>query len=158
MTTIVFANRVMAADGRLSNDMGTIITDSYCKVRKCGRYIVGLCGKASDFETVFSWFVDGADLQDIPEGDWEAMVWDRVNEKIGILEAEGANFIWIDKNEVHAIGSGAEIARIAMVCGKTTTEAISMTALYNKDTGGKITAIICDKTKLKKKATKKAAN
>lgn len=149
MTTIAFSNGVMAGDGRLSTDEGSILTDTYVKVRDCGKYIVGLTGSAACFEKVYKWFASGADLKKFPEGDWEALVWDKEHGTLGLIEYGASDYIYISPDEPHSIGSGAELARVAMVCGKTPEEALNLIMAYNKDTGGTIVSLRCSKTQKK---------
>jgi ATP-dependent protease HslVU (ClpYQ) peptidase subunit len=156
MTTIAFSNGVMAGDGRLSTDDGAILTDTYIKVRDCGKYVVGLAGTASSFEKVFKWFTSGANLQKKPDGDWEALVWDKAAGTLAILEYGSDDYIFINKNEAHSIGSGAEMARIAMICGKSPVDALNLITAYNKDTGGTVVSLKCSKIAARSRKKKAA--
>ena len=146
MTTIVFSNGVMAGDGRLSTDDGKIITDTYVKIRDCGGYIVGLTGAAAVFERVWQWFSSGADIKKIPEGEWEALVWHKATGKLAIIEYGGGDYIYINPEEHHAIGSGADLAKVALVCGKSPVDALNLIMAYNKDTGGTVVSFKCNKS------------
>lgn len=160
MTTIAFSDGVMAGDGRLSTDDGSIITDTYVKIRDCGGHIVGLTGTASVFEKVFKWFANGANLDKMPEGEWEALVWNKNEGTLAIIEEGADDYIFINPSEPHAIGSGAELARIAMVCGKNPVDALNLIKAYNKDTGGAIISVQCFKLEgktVKRSSKSKAA-
>lgn len=143
MTTIVFKNGVMAADGLVSDDGNQIHMSNYEKIRSCGQYIVGLAGTCSDFDGVFKWFEDGCEEEECPEGDWEALVWDNEKQLLKCFEGNEKPVIYPIGNAA-AIGSGGKYAMVAMRCGRTAKQAVTIAKDFDTATGGTIQLVTVD--------------
>lgn len=133
----------MACDGRLSTDDGDIHTDSYVKIRDCGRYIVGLCGDAMHFEAVWKWYANGCKHKTKPPGAYSSLAFDKHTGSLHTYEMDADSCIFLPDGEATAIGAGANLARVALMCGKGAAEAIKIVEQFQSGTGGKISTLKC---------------
>jgi len=141
MTTVAYKAGVFACDGRIQSEDGTILTDSYNKVRDCGETIVGLAGVVNTFESVWEWAKQGYKEEDRPDGEYEALIYCKRTRKIKVLESEAVGFILLDADSFVAIGSGASGAMMAMQCGKTAKAAVEAVISRNSSSGGIVRTI-----------------
>jgi len=154
MTTVVYHDGVMVADGRLSSG-SFILTDNFVKIRDCGKHIVGLAGNADCFEEVWKWYSGGCKVNSKPKGHYETLAYEKATGSIHTYEMKSKRCVQLPSGESAAIGAGSEYAKVAMSCGKTALETIALVAQFNSDTGGKPTVVACSSATVKKKARTK---
>lgn len=143
MTTVAFKNGIMAADGLVSDEANQIHMDNYPKIRWCDKWLVGLAGTLNEFDDVFQWFEDGADPDDCPEGDWEALAWDAEKRLLKCFEGCGKSVTFPIGNAA-AIGSGGKYAAVAMRCGRTAKQGVTIAKDFDTATGGKVLTVAVD--------------
>jgi hypothetical protein len=124
----------MAADTQMSGDF--IDPYDFQKVKKIKGGLYGAAGNVENVELFFDWVKAGRPKKspDI-RGDFEALGFD------------GKKLIWYGKNLrgtrtgwPNAIGSGAQFAQAAMICGKTAKQAVHVAINLDVSSGGKVKA------------------
>jgi hypothetical protein len=111
--------------------------NNFCKIKWCNHLLVGLAGDLAEFKQVWDWFENGHDIEDVPDGDWEALVWDTTRHEISIWESSGKPII-LPTGNYAAVGSGSVPASVAMYCGKGAAQAVRIAAQHDSFTGGEI--------------------
>ena len=146
MTTIC-ASRThgeMAADTRANLDYNHTFFSSK-KVWKCGDKIAAAAGSALDCCAFVEWVAGGCDKENRPTIDAEDDGFQGL-----ILSHEGLDYYERDCSPLHidsdfyAIGTGAQAAMAAMICGKTPKRAVEIASKIDNMTGGPFTVIRLD--------------
>ena len=130
MTTIVYANGVMAADRQLTSNgrRGLEVTKIF---RNEAGDLAGVCGNATSITKLQAWFLDGeAEKLEIDE-DSEVLVV-RVD---GTFEIHVEDGWFASHGEYIAQGSGCEFAMGALAAGANVIEALRAAAKHDVHTG-----------------------
>lgn len=125
MTTVVFTEQQVAADGRMLDNYGTIQTEKCKKVFENKKYIVGIAGAVGQCQRVRDWiFADFKDAEGNPchpyIADSETLEYQVafVDKSTGkVFSVEGASFDIIELSYPVALGSGAQFA-LGYLAGK----------------------------------------
>lgn len=158
MTTIAVNRTTMAADTRLS---GEACLKNATKIWRIRDSIVGVAGDAADTTKFLAWFrkecpVEEAYAIATDDHDFGALVLN----KDGLFYYQGC----CEPDKLHdehtAIGAGAQGAKMAMMLGKTPSEAVALMMEIDECTGGKIEELTLDgphRPRRRRKAQKKRA-
>ena len=141
MTTIVYRDGVLAADGRLTNDDNLILTDECQKIRRLsdGALFV-LAGDDTFEEQIVDWLegdFDGALPQAEKDKEFIAILVD-ADGALNVYEGSGDRFVQWPDDRFAAFGSGAEVAYGALEMGADAYMAVEIACLRNTTTGGDI--------------------
>lgn len=140
MTTIVFKDGFFAADSLVTSDG---MVDGYTeKIKKSGNLFFGMAGNIDLYEE-FEKFLKGEVF------DKEAFKGENASIGAIVVNKETRSVIYYSKRLVpepvifgfHAIGSGNEIARGAMLMGASAKKAVEMALKLDINSGGKIQVV-----------------
>ncbi len=139
MTTVAYKNGVLAFDSKVSSSgvhVGWMV-----KGRKTSKYLIAGCGACEDLQAFIDWMVSGGAQEDKKkygldrEVDLAAIV---INKKGKVLHYESRLYPYEINSELHAVGSGADIAIGAMAFGATSSQAVKIASKFDVATGGTI--------------------
>lgn len=146
MTTIATDGKVVSADGRITAEY--IESDSAIKIfeLRVGETLVEIFGTRGDADlgtAYVDWHSGGRDPDRRPEWPPEAVDGDffealHLTRDGKVYWVGGYNFAKVEVSAPMAIGSGGNLARAAMLLGKSPQEAVAFAAQYDPHTGGKI--------------------
>ena len=139
MTTIATDGKTMAADTE-RHARAFILQQDAIKMFRINGVVYGVAGDPACAEKYLGWVRMGCpkETEPSPDGEWVVTfvrfgkIW-HVNSSLAPMEV-GAPY---------AIGSGAEGAMAAMLCGKTPAQAIKIAMKLDGDTGGKVRTMKC---------------
>lgn len=135
MTVICYANGVLAADKRATNNgMARTVT----KIRRVRGH---LCGGAGDFamlQEMFAWFERGADPADVPAfqktSDFVSFL--AITPEGRILKYEQSAYpIDFTESGSYVFGSGRDYAAAALYLGKSAKEAVEVASALDTTCG-----------------------
>jgi len=134
MTTIAFKNGVLAADTALTSGVDAFAGEM-TKIAMCDDFMGGASGNILDISKFLDWVEEGADFKNLPEfeGSINSLLISKKHEvrtvgKGGISRPIEAPF--------HAIGSGEEAAKGALIVGATAKEAVEAAIHIDLYSGG----------------------
>lgn len=142
MTCVATNGKEMTADGRVCTG-ALIVSDEADKIfHAADGSVVGVAGDMSTVALIKRWFDDGEEWdchpavkrQDPDDTAFDALVL----RPDGRVQFMSEHFTFVPYAVPAAIGSGSEIARAAMMCGKTPAEAVELAARCITTVGGKI--------------------
>ena len=137
MSVIAFDGVTMAADKQMTNGNGIVqVTKVLLHVHKYTseekRYLIGVTGCAGDLDTFYQWWLTGHG-NDIPYPHNF-----RFNGSAALVATKDYLYLYeaADRPEKletrqHAIGSGRDFARTAMLLGKTASEAVGIASHFD---------------------------
>ena len=144
MTTIAYDGKTLAADSLAT--VNGLSQRGFQKIRKEGQEFFALGGDSATFQAWIEWWYKGANPKGIPVGPGPSILL--------IVTAEGVHQVhsetpYADKEgiplpdgrEVHACGSGGEIALGAMMAGATAKEAVEIACMIDVYSGGEVQVI-----------------
>lgn len=141
MTTIAFANGVLAADTQTTS--GELRDGFNIKIAKRGSVLAAASGTSALCRLFMDWFRSGmkGDAPAMKAGDdfsaWGILFYE--HDRIAILNEAG----WETRQStpLWTNGSGADLALGAMAAGATPEEAVRIASRYDRNTGGEITVL-----------------
>jgi ATP-dependent protease HslVU (ClpYQ) peptidase subunit len=139
MTTVVFANGVMAAD-RMACE-GNNKSGRMTKIFRSRGHLVGFSGSADVSMVLLRWFENGANEEEWPDphGDDNLESSMLVVTPAGqVLQYERFPIPLIMEHEFHAIGSGRDFALAALHLGCDARAAVELASKLDAYTGGGI--------------------
>lgn len=135
MTVIAWDGHRMAAD-RMSSDEWVLRTVT--KIASIRGHLVGCAGNAALAREAIAWFERGADAGDFPSAlrdkDDGATVLVITPQRYVLMFQKSPYPIAL-LDDVQAIGSGADAALAAMLCGKSAPEAVGIAAMICRGVG-----------------------
>jgi hypothetical protein len=151
MTTIAANLECMAADSRVSDDVGCYPTTKIFLIREC---IVGAGGNANDTNLFHEWFKAGCKKNDRPalSNDEDARFCAIVLNHQGLFVFNGAAPPDKVERGWHAIGSGAMSAATMLRRGHNPLEAVTEAAEHDNNTGGPFLVLNLSDIKRKRRA------
>jgi ATP-dependent protease HslVU (ClpYQ) peptidase subunit len=145
MTTVAFDGSSMSCDTMMTDGCTKVYITT--KIIKSREFVLGWAGNVGVARRVLAG-VAALDLSELLMAGIKGQ--EDLEERMSILlvcrETKqafmmvGNNFISVN-GYVHAIGSGANVAIGAMLCGATSKEAVKMAAKVDLNTGGKIITV-----------------
>jgi hypothetical protein len=141
MTVVAWDGEWLAAD-KMTSFGGHHATTT--KVRSINGALVAGCGLTALVQEMIAWLAAGADPATFPQAqrddDKNASV--LVVPKSGpILQYEHTPYPLVIENRFWAIGSGRDYAMMAMLLGKSASEAVALTSHLCHDCGNGVTAL-----------------
>ena len=143
MSIIAWDGKSLAADKRAC--IGTLIATT-TKIFRVGDALVGYAGEADGGEELLAWF-RAADPEKFPESQRDKQSW------TGLLVVWPDGHIWKYECTPHpikfppqhfAIGSGRELALMAMRLGKTAPEAVLLASEFDSGCGNGVDVLTHD--------------
>lgn len=153
MTTLVYANGTMAADGQVTRYDSLIESTTFVKVRKIGGHLVGGCGSGISILKFFDWledtleveyiqkefpFVDVLPPKDMVEEDFQAIV---VTPEGSIFEYVGTKNVFPVSDPYISVGSGCFFAYPLLDAGYTARQAVEGAIKRDPYSSGLITEV-----------------
>jgi hypothetical protein len=139
VTTIVYKDKTLASDTRLSSDENPYHYADCQKIKRVKGWLIGASGGWGSTEYYMRKFspdyITGA-MAGIPKDEDFTALAISPEGKIYYVEDDGV-FGVLDA-EYTAIGSGEKVAMVAMDMGATAKQAIKIAMKYDNHTGGKI--------------------
>lgn len=145
MTTIAYANGIMAADTRTTQ--GTEFQNGVLKIYNTGKYLVGVAGDLAAGRPVFDWIMQVQDRASDPGGFYEHKDTLRAEEAdfTALIVSRDADIWYMEgpygmetARDFEAIGSGDAYALGALCMGATAPEAVKLAIGLDSGSGGEV--------------------
>lgn len=134
MTVIAWDGTTLAADKRMTNSYGNILTVT--KIERIGDRLVGFTGSADRIGAFRRWLENGAQPSEYPENPKDDNVFVHVITPDGkVYRYEDTPWPTLIEDAVYAAGSGADAARAAMLLGCTSARAVEIASLIDAGCG-----------------------
>lgn len=151
MTTIAVKDGIMAADSLATGGSGKQICQKLHRKqitegRKTFDVVIGIAGEVFAALTFFDWYGTGKQIPDTIlniHSDFSCLIL----RPDGLYEVDNHCRPDLVLDESFAIGSGAQAARAAMLCGKSAVEAVRIAARLDHSTGGRVSMMMLDPPK-----------
>ena len=144
MTVIAWDGLCLSGDKRTS--FGGL-HGTTTKVHRIGGYLVGGCGNAAVIAEMREWVGMGCKPAEFPASQRDV----KENASIIVISPSGSVYQYEHtpyplriENEKWAIGSGRDFALMAMYLGKTSAEAVKLTAEFCSDCGNGVDSVWID--------------
>lgn len=144
MTTIAYKDGIVAADGQSTR--GGVITSNTCiKVIQTSEYVLGLCGLSLRLGPIKSKLLTHHKsklelLQSLVGDSSTCLFFDRRSKILYEVDDEG--WLELPLNRPYSIGSGQDLAAIAMSMGATAREAVLKASEFDVGTNSNVTEVV----------------
>jgi ATP-dependent protease HslVU (ClpYQ) peptidase subunit len=138
LTTIVYRDGVMAADGRVT--VGQLIVTDRCKkiTKLSDGALFALAGEDQLEKPIIEWLEEAEGGVAPPQGkDFSAILVDTQG-NLSVFTGSGDRFVPWDDIEYAAFGSGADVAYGALEMGATADQAVAASIKRDVNSGGSI--------------------
>ena len=144
MSIIAWDGKTLAADKRAIHCGLIRTTTKIAKIRDC---LCGYDGNAANGEEMMEWFRNGEKIKDFhaaqkDKDDYCGFLIIRPNGEIEKYERTPYPIKFHDP--IFAIGSGRDYALMAMHLGKTASEAVELTSLFESGCGNGVDCLVLD--------------
>ncbi len=145
MTTVAWDGKMLAADRQVTVNNSVVGNMSKVHRREDGA-LIALCGVAGTAAEFGRWFLAGEEGEApslksaTPDNSADILII-RPGKKLEWYDLDGWHYIETDR---FAMGSGANLARMAMRCGKSAARAVELAAEFDIYTGPQVDVLHYD--------------